>query len=861
MKTRLLTSLLALLAGLATQAQTLRPPAYPLVTIDPYTSVWSTTDYLYNQPTKHWTGKPQPLNGLLRVDGNAYEFLGTAAPTYRTVVPTGLADEPYAAKYTTERPPLGWQRPGFDDAVWKWGDAPFGDAKSAHPAKPATEWAGGDTELWVRRVIDLDAATDFKALRLQLSHDDDVDVYLNGVKVYDSGPTWVSDYVILPIPDEARETLQPGRNLLALHCKSPRGGAYLDAGLVEEKTPAVLRFANQKAVSVTATRTRYEFEAGGVGLTLTFLTPLLLDEVETLVRPASYVSFAVRSLDGKSHAAQLLFTASGRLAVNTGEQEVVAEPAGAAGGMQFLRVGTKDQPVLARKGDDVRIDWGYAYLALPEKFRFSTAIASPATLRETFAERGVLAKSNDAGRAEAGRAQPAQDVALGAMLNLPAVGPKPVESHLLLGYDDVYSVQYFGQNLRGWWRRNPATTAATMLVAAEKDYPRLVAKCSAFDAQLYAEATAAGGKEYADLCQLAYRQSIAAHKTVAAPDGTLLFFSKENFSNGSIGTVDVTYPSAPLFLRYNPLFLKGMMEPIFHYSESGRWQKPFAAHDVGTYPIANGQTYGEDMPVEESGNMLLLTAAIAKAEGKADFAKKHWPTLTVWAEFLAKEGFDPANQLCTDDFAGHLARNANLSVKAILGLAAYGQLAGSLGDAATAEKYRQLALGFAQKWQELAADGDHYALTFDKPEGSWSQKYNLVWDKLLGLNIFPKDVAQKEIKFYLTKQKPYGLPLDSRKTYSKSDWIIWTATLADNPADFRALLSPVWKFANETPSRVPLNDWHETLDGKQVGFQARSVVGGYFIKLLEGRLKGKAAQPAGRPRAQAAPSRPTGARR
>lgn len=836
MKKHLFASALLLAAALSAFAQGLRPPAYPLVTVDPYTSVWSTTDYLYDQPTKHWTGKPHPLNGVLRVDGKAYEFLGTAAPTYRTVVPTGLGEEPYAAKYTTERPPLGWQRPGFDDAVWKWGDAPFGDLQASHPTKPNTEWAGGDTELWVRRIIDLDAATDFKALRLQLSHDDDVEVYLNGVKAYDSGPTWVNDYVTLPIPDEARETLQPGRNLLALHCKSPRGGAYLDAGLVEEKAPAVLRFASQKSVSVTATRTAYEFEAGGVGLTLAFLTPMLLDEVETLVRPATYVSFTVRSLDGKPHAAQVLFTASGLLAVNSAEQEVQAEPAGSAAGLKFLRVGTKDQPVLGRKGDDVRIDWGHAYLALPDKFKFTTAIASPVALRETFASTGVLAKNSGTGAANRGAVQPAQEVALGALLNLPAVGLKPVETHLILGYDDVYSVQYFGQNLRGWWRRNPATTAATMLAAAEKDYARLVAKCRAFDAQLHAEASAAGGKEYADLCQLAYRQAIAAHKTAVGPDGTLLFFSKENFSNGSIGTVDITYPSAPLFLRYNPQFLKGMMEPIFHYSESGRWQKPFAAHDVGTYPLANGQTYGEDMPVEESGNMLLLTAALAKAEGKADFAKKHWPTLTVWAEYLSKEGFDPANQLCTDDFAGHLARNANLSVKAILGLAAYGQLAGSLGDAATAAKYRQMALDFARNWQEMAQDGDHYALTFDKPEGSWSQKYNLVWDKLLGLNIFPKDVAQKEVKYYLTKQKPYGLPLDSRKTYTKSDWIVWTATLADNPADFRALVTPIWKYAHETPSRVPLSDWHETTDGKQVGFQARSVVGGYFIKLLDGRL-------------------------
>jgi hypothetical protein len=819
------TLLLAALGGGPAAAQSLRPPAYPLFTHDPYFSVWAFQDALAGGPTKHWTGEPQALEGVVRVDGQAYQFLGQSAPTLRALIPTA-EEKPYPARYTFTQPAAGWEKTAFTAAQsWKTGPAPFTD----DAARPGTSWKSHD--VWVRRVVTVPSPLPKGPLTVRVWHDDDAEVYLNGT-LLTRRPGANGRYEDVPVPAAAQKALHTGANVLAMHCVNPQGGAHLDAGLYEELPQPRVPLARQTGVTVTATQTTYTFAAGPVQLTVSFLSPLLLDELETVARPVSYLTCTATAIDGKPHPTQVLLTEAGTLASNNPYQVVATRP-GQAGALRWRAVGTTAQPVLATAGDGVRIDWGYAYLAAPGAATLGAG--NPLTLKTAFARTGTLPAGAPTQQG------PAQRVAQAAVLDLGAVAAAPAEQHLLLGYDNPYAVQYFGQNLRPWWRRDPAMTMEKALAAAEADYPRLRQKATAFDQKLYADAQAAGGKKYADLCQLAYRQAVAAHSIVAGSTGELLFFSKENFSGGFIGTVDVTYPSEPLFLLYNNELAKGMLRFMFDYSESGRWKKDFPAHDLGTYPLANGQQYGEDMPVEEAGNMLILTAATVKLDGNADFARQHWPTLTKWVGFLKRDGFDPANQLSTDDFAGHLARNTNLSVKAIMGIACYGQLAAQLGDTKTATEYTSLARDLAKRWMQMAQDGDHYALTFDKPANSWSQKYNLVWDKVLGLNIFPPEVAQQELTFYLKHQQKYGLPLDSRKTYTKSDWIIWTGTLATNQADFEALVAPVWQFANDTPSRVPLTDWHETTDARQAGFQARSVVGGYFMKLLAQKLSQPAA--------------------
>lgn len=787
-----------------------KAPAYPLITHDAYFSIWSFDEKLNQSATKHWTGREQSLLGVLKVDNQFYRFLGKESKNYKVLL-AAAEDEKHKASYAFTAPSEDWYTSTYDDKDWKKGDAPFGDDHTAN-----TPW--NTKELYYRRTFNLRQISANQKY-LKLSHDDNVVVYLNGKVIYQKNG-WVHEYQYIKIDQGA---LRNGSNTLAIYIKNSNGGRHLDAGIVEDIPEANTTLtAQQMDVKFEATTTKYTFKCGGVNLNVSFISPLLLNDIKLTARPVSYINYDIKANDGKAHQVQLYFSASSTIASNDANQPMSASQS-VIGNLAIQKTGTVEQAILKKKGDDIRIDWGYLYVAVPQKFGAKQYLAPSKNSFTYFIKQEgyptVQAIGND------------KRLSLASVIPFGQVGANRVQKHMLLGYDDLESVQYFGENLDPIWKKEGSSDFIAQLAKANSEFLILKEKTTQFDKKLNADALKSGGEAYAHLCKIAYRQGIAAHKIVYAPNGDLLFLSKENYSNGSINTVDVTYPSAPQYLLYNPELLKGMLNGIFYYSESGKWKKPFPAHDLGTYPLANGQTYGEDMPVEEAGNMIILTAAIAKAEGNLNYAKKHWDVLSIWANYLLQEGFDPANQLCTDDFAGHLARNANLSVKAIVALGAYAQMANQLGKIDEAQKYKLASTEMVAKWMELAADGDHFALTFND-KGTWSQKYNLVWDKLLKLNLFPSNVYEKEISYYLTKQQSYGLPLDSRKTYTKSDWIVWTATLANNRTDFDKFIAPVYKFATETESKVPLSDWHETTTGKQVGFQARSVVGGYYIKML-----------------------------
>ena len=587
------------------------------------------------------------------------------------------------------------------------------------------------------------------------------------------------------------------------------GKKYRVIGNTASDIPAMKQISS----NCTAFSTIYTFEEGGARLTLTFSTPLLITDLALISRPVSYLEIKNESADGKRHDVKFELSVSEEICINLLKEEAVEYELIDLGTLKSAKIGSKAQKILCQSGDDVRINWGYFYLTT----------------------------SGKAWTAEQ------KDEADGSVISSVGATVEVKDSTLItFAYDDVSSIEYFGKHLNAYWKKD-GSTILDQIKTAHKDYKTVMNRCNVFARDMFCDAVRAGGEKYAEILELAYRQVIAAHKLVLDTEGNPLFISKECFSNGCAATVDVTYPSTPLFLIYNPELVKAMLRPIYKYARSKEWTFDFAPHDVGQYPLLNGQVYGENalhmqMPVEECGNMIIMEAAIALATKSTSFADEHFELLETWVKYLIENGKDPENQLCTDDFAGHLAHNCNLSLKAIMGIASLGILYGLKKNKREERKYLSLARAMADDWAKRASNGDgSYRLAFDKPD-TFSMKYNIVWDKLFGTDIMSKTVIESEFASYRSKMHPYGLPLDSRMPYTKSDWLVWTATLTDNRDAFIDFVEPLWTFYNYSPSRVPMTDWYYTITGEhrasrssgfRTSFRNRTVQGGLFIKLME----------------------------
>ncbi|KAI0881842.1 glutaminase A [Annulohypoxylon maeteangense] len=593
---------------------------------------------------------------------------------------------------------------------------------------------------------------------------------------------------------------------------------------------------DQTEFSYTSTRSSFVMSVGGkVEMNITFLTPVTPNDLKRQSLVFSYLDVAVSSLDGASHDVQLYADVSAEWASGDGNA-IIEWDHNSADGVAYHQFARQNQQAISETNQQA--NWGTWFWSTKDVEGLTWQSAADTVVRNAFINNGVLPNTKDSNY----RAVTDNWPVFGFANDLGSVGTDAVSTLYSIGMTQDGAINLLGEGsdlttYPALWNSYFGSDIDAMTFFYN-DYEESASIATDLDNQVASDSIAAAGQNYLTLTSLSVRQTFGALQFTGT-DSDPLVFLKEISSNSDIQTVDVIFPAMPLILYTNPAILNYMLKPLFLNQENGHYPNTNAIHDLGTFPVAKGYTDGSDepMPLEECGNMIIMVLAYAQKTGDNDYLKQHYPILKQWAGYLVDEALIPADQISTDDFAGSLANQTNLGLKGIIGLRAMSEISSLTGNTDDASSYLNTATSYISQWQgfglNTAADPPHATLSYGEAD-SHGLLYNLYSNSLLNFGDFvPQSVYDMQSNFYPTVALEYGIPLDTRHTYTKTDWMMWCAAIAS--ADTRdTFIKLIAGWIDSTPTNMALTDLYDASSGNYpsgLQFTARPVVGGHFSLL------------------------------
>ncbi|EPE28779.1 Six-hairpin glycosidase [Glarea lozoyensis ATCC 20868] len=546
---------------------------------------------------------------------------------------------------------------------------------------------------------------------------------------------------------------------------------------------------SQESVEFTSQRTTFIMNvAGKVSMNVTFISPVQPNDLKRQSIVGTYLEVGVKSLDAAGHKVQLYVDTSAEWVNPTHNSDVVEWSFSDQNGIASHKSWLKTQSEFNADYPDDAAHWGNWYLSTAAISGMTYQTGSDNNVRQRFLSSATLDNSLDTNFRAIRQDWPV----FAFSNNLGHVGGSPKKTLYTIVHAQKNAVLFNGANgiapVPSLWTSYFDSDAA-LVEFFYKDHPTIT---GAIDTQIALHSHAAGGPDYTLLTTLSVRQSLAATVLTNTPTSPLLFL-KEISSNGNTQTVDVIFPSLPLFLYLNPSFVKYLLEPLYINQESGRWPHTYAIHDIGAnFPRAIGHEDGnaEEMPVEECGNMIIASLAYAQRAGDKEYLKGHYKIMRQWVEYLVEDSLIPGHQLSTDDFQGPLQNQTNLALKGILAISAMSEIARLTDHPDDAKLYNDIAKDYIAKWEGFAVvDGKHTSLAY-QDKASHGLLYNLYADALLSLNLVP--------------QRIYDM---------QTDWEIWTASITSSSTR-TMFISKMANFVRETSTNRGFTDLYDTTNAK-----------------------------------------------
>ncbi|KAJ7760336.1 hypothetical protein B0H14DRAFT_3096426 [Mycena olivaceomarginata] len=594
----------------------------------------------------------------------------------------------------------------------------------------------------------------------------------------------------------------------------------------------------------TSTQSTFVLSAGPVDVTATFLSPVEPTDLVKQSIPLSYMHVSVASTDGATHSVQVYSDISGEWVSGASEwdiqwstttTDILSHQISLVSPAKYEEIGDQSQ-------------YGNWYYSILNGKGASAQIGRDAVVRAQFLNNGVLSTVKDNNFRAIADSWPV----FALEKDLGKVGSTAAAVTYAIGHIRDPAIKYVlagnvkqDRSLYFWskYSTRPTSGMSTILFISFflNDYSNALASANALDKKVETDA-AKISPDYAGIVALSIRQSLAANELTISKNAhggwntsDVLYFMKEISSDGNTNTVDVIFPASPIFLYLNPKLGEYLLEPLYRYQTTGLYPNKWSIHDAGAhYPKADGHNDGTDeaMPVEESGNMLIMALGFARAANDLTQIRRYQGLLDQWTQYLIEESLIPTFQLSTDDFAGQLANQTNLAIKGIIGIRAMAEISKLLGDNAKYTNYSSIAADYVTKWTTLSASktGPHLTLDYND-DASWG--------------LVPPSTRGTDTGFYrnrLVQDRPpplitplsdkFGVPLDTRHTYTKTDWEVWTAGIVTDQGLRDTFISSLKAYLSNGLNNQAFPDLYDTITGVALGFRARPVVGGHLALLM-----------------------------
>ncbi|KAJ7853748.1 DUF1793-domain-containing protein [Mycena leptocephala] len=576
------------------------------------------------------------------------------------------------------------------------------------------------------------------------------------------------------------------------------GVPYVFLGAPTE-IPVAFSKAVQKSSRFTSTQSIFVLSAGLVDITVTFLSPVEANDLVKQSIPFAYMAVSAASTDGRSHSVQVFSDITGEWV--SGDNSLAVNWTTTTGVILTHQVQLQNPAMFTELNDHTQ--YGSTVGATYQTGSF-------ATVRAQFITNGKLANTLDS----AFRAISNNWPVFGFAHDLGTITSATTPVVFSVGLVRDPAVQYIiaggALQSRNLYFLSSFPTVDCMIASFLSDFGAALLRAQALDAQIQADAGKISA-DYAGVVALSIRQAFAATELTISKTSTGGFNTSDIilFMKGESWQENHTWP---VFLYMNPALGKYLLEGLFRYQASGQYPNKWSIHDLGAnYPNALGHNDGGDltMPLEETGNMIIMALSYAQKSGDISQLTSYSALLDQWAQFLVADSLLPFNQISTDVFAGSLANQTNLAIKGIVGLGAMAKIELLLGTSAQSANYSSIAASYVTQWQHSPLFGD----------------------KLLQLNLFPASVYAEQTAWYQTHANAFGVPLDTRHTYTMTDWEIFTAAWVTDTGVRDILISAVKNWVSNGRNNAPFGDLYDTVSGTLVSigpFRARPVVGGHL---------------------------------